>query len=71
MQATFDIIKFQHLEQFHPWNFPSKSTGVVCNFLFQGIFLTQGSKLQLLCLLPWQADSLPLLHLVADEFFTT
>ena len=42
-----------------------------CHFLFQGIFLTQGSKLQLLCLLPWQADSLPLLHLVADEFFST
>ena len=41
MQATFDIIKFQHLEQFHPWNFPSKSTGVVCNFLFQGTTFCQ------------------------------
>ena len=26
----------------------------------QGIFLTQGSNLRLLCLLRWQADSLPL-----------
>ena len=28
--------------------------------LLQGIFLTQGSKLCLLCLLHWQAGSLPL-----------
>ena len=27
-----------------PWNFPSKSTGVGCHFLRQGIFLTQGSN---------------------------
>ena len=26
----------------HPWNFPGKSTGVGCHFLFLGIFLTQG-----------------------------
>ena len=25
-----------------PWNFPSKSIGVGCHFLLQGIFLTQG-----------------------------
>ena len=31
--------------------------------LLQGIFLTQGSNLQLWCLLPSQADSLPLYHL--------
>ena len=30
-----------------------------CHFLFQGIFSTQGSNLHLLCLLHWQADSLP------------
>ena len=30
-----------------------------CHFLSQGIFLTQGSKLHLWCLLHWQADSLP------------
>ena len=29
-------------------------------FLLQGIFLTQGSNPQLLCLLHWQVDSLPL-----------
>ena len=43
-----------------PWNFPGKNTGVGCHFLFQGIFLTQGLNLHLLCLLYWQADSLPL-----------
>ena len=37
---------------FCPWNFPGKNTGIGCHFLLQGIFLTQGSKLQLLlCLL--------------------
>ena len=42
-----------------PWNFPGKNTGVGCHFLPQGIFLTQGSNSHLLCLLHWQADSLP------------
>ena len=32
-------------------------TGVVCHFLLQGIFPTQGSNPRLLC---WQSDSLPL-----------
>ena len=39
--------------------FPGKNTGVVCHFLHQGIFLTQGSNLRLL---PWQADPLPPSH---------
>ena len=39
-----------------PWNSPGKNTGVGCHSLLQGIFLTQGSNL---CLLHWQADSLP------------
>ena len=39
---------------------PGKNTGVGCHFLLQGIFLTQGSDLQLVCLMHWQADSLPL-----------
>ena len=30
-----------------PWDFPSKSTGVGCHFLLQGIFPTQGSNLGL------------------------
>ena len=30
-----------------PWDFPGKSTGVVCQFLLQGIFPTQGSNLGL------------------------
>ena len=41
----------------------SKNTGVDCHALFQGIFPTQGLNLRLLCLLHWQSDSLPLVHL--------
>ena len=40
--------------------FPGKNTGVGCHSLLQGIFPTQGSSPCLLCLLHWQADSLPL-----------
>ena len=43
-----------------PWNFPGKDTGVGCHFLLPGILQTQGSNLCLLCLLHWQASSLPL-----------
>ena len=46
-----------------PRNFPAKNTGAGCQFLLQGIFLTQGLILCLLCLQNWQADSLPLCHL--------
>ena len=37
-----------------------KNIGVGCHALLQGIFPTQGSNLSLLCLLHWQAGSLPL-----------
>ena len=39
---------------------PSKNAGVGCHFLLQGIFPTQGLSPSFLCLLHWQADSLPL-----------
>ena len=39
---------------------PDKITGVGCHALLQRIFLTQGSNPPLLCLLHWQAGSLPL-----------
>ena len=42
------------------WNSPGRNTGVGCHFQLQGIFRSQGSNLHLLCLLPWQADSLSL-----------
>ena len=35
-------------------NSPSKNTGVGCHVLLQGIFLTQGSNLFLLCLLHYR-----------------
>ena len=60
-----------------PWDSPGKNTGMGCYFLLQGTFLTQGWNLHLLCFIPtwglnphllgllhWQADSLPLGHLV-------
>ena len=45
---------------FCSWNFSDKNTGVGYYYLFLGIVPTQGSNLSLLCLLHWQADSLPL-----------
>ena len=41
-----------------------------CHFLPQGIFPTQGSNLCLLCLLHWQAGSLPLLPFWAQSILT-
>ena len=45
---------------FCPWNSPSENTGIGCHALLQGIFPTQESNPHLLCLLHWQAGSLPL-----------
>ena len=38
-----------------------------CHFLVQGTFPAQGSNPRPLCLLHWQVDSLPLLHLGSSE----
>ena len=46
----------------HSQHFPSKDTGEGCHFLFQGIFLTQGSNLGLMHYLALQTDSLRLSH---------
>ena len=43
-----------------PWNSSGKNTGMGCHFLLQRIFPTQRSNPCLLCLLHWQAGSLPL-----------
>ena len=43
-----------------PWDSPGKNTEVDCLAFLQRIFLTQESSLCLLCLLHWQAGSLPL-----------
>ena len=40
--------------------FSSKNSGVSCHALLQGSFSTRGLNLHLLCLLHWQAGSLPL-----------
>ena len=39
-----------------PWDSPGKNSGVGYHALFQGIFLTQGSNLRLLCLLQRRLD---------------
>ena len=49
---------------------PGKKTGVGCHALLPGIFLTQGSNLSLLCLLHWQANSLPLSHWRSPKYPT-
>ena len=41
-------------------DFPGKNTGVGCHALLWGIFPTQGSNFCVLCLLYWQAVSLPI-----------
>ena len=43
-----------------PRDSPGKKTGMGCHFLLQGVFLTQGSNPNLLCLLHLQVGSLPL-----------
>ena len=43
-----------------PWDSPGKNTRVDCHAFLWGIFQIQGSDLGLLCLLHWQAGSLPL-----------
>ena len=45
-----------------PWDYPDRNTVAGCHCLLQGIFPTHGSNPCLLCLLQWQADSLPLGH---------
>ena len=41
------------------WNFPGKNTGADCHALLKGIIPSRGLNLHLLCLLLWQAGSLP------------
>ena len=43
-----------------PWDSPGKNTGMGCHALLQGIFPTQEWNMHHLCLLHWQAGSLPL-----------
>ena len=52
-----------------PWDFPGKNTGADYHFLLQENFLTQGLNLHLLCLLHWQAESLPLAPLQKPLFY--
>ena len=42
------VIPWPVAARFCPWDSPGKNTGVVCQFLLQGIFLTQRLNLGLL-----------------------
>ena len=50
--------------------FSRKNTGVCCHFLLQGIFPTPGSNPVHLCVLHWQAGSLPLCQLGSPKALT-
>ena len=52
------------------WGFQARILGWVAIFLLPGIFLSQGWKLRLLCLLHWQEDSLPTGCLWVDQINT-
>ena len=49
---------------FCPWDSPGKNTGVGSHFFLQRIYPNQGLNPNFLCLLHWQADSLPPSHLI-------
>ena len=52
---------------FCPGVSPGKNTQVGCHALLQGIFPNQGSNLHLLCLLYWQAGSLPVVYICQSQ----
>ena len=52
-----------HVRHLCPLESPGKNTGVCCHLLLQGIFPTQGSNSQLLCLLHCRQILYPLSHL--------
>ena len=60
MSNSLQLCGLQPARLFCPWGSPGKNSGLGCNALFQEIFPNQESKLHLLCLLHWQAGSLPL-----------
>ena len=60
MSGSFRLCRLYPTRLLCPWDSPGKNTEVGCCFLFQGIFLTQGSNPHLLCLLNWQAGCLSL-----------
>ena len=59
---SFATLGLQHSKILCPWEFSGKNAGVGCHFLLQGFFLTQGSNLQLLCLLHYGQMLYPLNH---------
>ena len=63
LRPTLQLHGLQPTRLLSPRDFPGKNIRVGCHFLLQGIFSTQGLNLNLLHLLHWQADSLPLHHL--------
>ena len=60
MSDSLQLYGLQPTRLLCPWDFLGKNTRVGCHFPLQGIFPTQGYNPRLLCLLHWQAGSLPL-----------
>ena len=60
MSGSLQPYGLQSTKLLCPWDSPpGKNTGVGCRALLQGIFPTQELNPYLLCLLHWQAGSLP------------
>ena len=60
MSDSLQLHGWQPVRLLCPWDSLGKNTGMGCYALLQRIFLTQGLKPHLLCLLHWQVGSLPL-----------
>ena len=67
MHACSAVSSYNPID-YTPWEFSGGNTEVVCRFLPQGIFPTQGESSSLLHLLHRQADSLPLCYLGVKYF---
>ena len=70
MLSCFSLVRPQGLQPtrlLSPWNSPGKNTGVGCHALLQGIVLTQGSNLPLLCVLNQQVHCVLLRHGVSQR----
>ena len=60
MSDSMQLYGLQPVRLLCSWDSPGKNTGLGCHAILQGIFLIQESNPCFLCLLHWQAGSLPL-----------
>ena len=67
MSDSMQLYGLQPVRLLCSWDSPGKNTGLGCHAILQGIFLIQESNPCFLCLLHWQAGSLPLAPLGKHE----